>query len=475
MNIYPAIRARMGSWSYYIVKMKMKEIASEVRFASEVYTDRTLDEAIQRYLDDTRVKKYIVSYLNRRPDRFFSSIVIASIGGNPHFYDVRVTDDERFVMLADQDIDQSFGILTFKGDQKYYALDGQHRLKAIKVILDRSQPESREMPDGFPDEEVSVIMVVNPAAETDEAYLQSYRRLFSSLNRYAKPTDRDTNIIMDEDDAFAIVTRRLITEHEFFKWEGEKQKESPIVCMKGKNLRENHSYFTSLQTLYEMNETLLSSSYRAGKGWFITPREHAIPNREVYRQFRPDEEILDNYYSELARYWDALLLALPDLRNDPKSMRVHSLDTDNRTGSNLMDHCLFWPIGQILGISIARQLMDQRIGDTRESTVKELENAISRLASVNWELHDPPWLGMFLIRDEESANWRMRSEDRKVCTEILERIVAWQIGLDPLDDAGKEALRIKWATYVLLPGDVNQGEVWTSIEETAKEIAKTGG
>ena len=48
MNLYPALRARMGNWDYYICKMKMRELASEVKFASEVYDDRTLDEAIQR-------------------------------------------------------------------------------------------------------------------------------------------------------------------------------------------------------------------------------------------------------------------------------------------------------------------------------------------------------------------------------------------------------------------------------------------
>ena len=45
MNLYPALEARMGNWKYYIVKMKMRELASDVRFASEVYEDRTLDQA----------------------------------------------------------------------------------------------------------------------------------------------------------------------------------------------------------------------------------------------------------------------------------------------------------------------------------------------------------------------------------------------------------------------------------------------
>ena len=47
MNLYPALKAeKMGSWKYYIVKMKMRESALEVGFASELYADKTLDDSI---------------------------------------------------------------------------------------------------------------------------------------------------------------------------------------------------------------------------------------------------------------------------------------------------------------------------------------------------------------------------------------------------------------------------------------------
>ena len=160
MNLFPAIRARMGDWEYYISKMKMKELAGQVRFAAEIYDDRTLDQAIQRELNEGRVKKEIVSFLKRRDDRFFASIVVASLGGNPRFYPVRITDDEQFRIFAEQELDEAFGVLTMSGDQDYYALDGQHRLKAIQTLIDRNDPDSVEPPAGFPDEEVSVLMIV---------------------------------------------------------------------------------------------------------------------------------------------------------------------------------------------------------------------------------------------------------------------------------------------------------------------------
>ena len=129
MNLYPALKAKMGDWDYYVVKMKMKDLAKEVNFASEVHTDATLDDAIQRELSESRAKGSIVDFLTKRPDRFFASVVVAALGGNATFYPVSISEDPQFRIFTDQKMDQAFGVLTFDGSQAYYALDGQHRLK----------------------------------------------------------------------------------------------------------------------------------------------------------------------------------------------------------------------------------------------------------------------------------------------------------------------------------------------------------
>ena len=136
MNLYPALKGRMGDWDYYTVKMKMKDLEKEVNFASEVHEDATLDDAIQRTLSESRAKGSIVDVRTKRNDRFFASIVVAALGGNPTFYPVSISHEPEFKIFTDQGMDESFGVLTFDGSQAYYALDGQHRLKAIKTILD---------------------------------------------------------------------------------------------------------------------------------------------------------------------------------------------------------------------------------------------------------------------------------------------------------------------------------------------------
>src|SRR3954452_11008627 len=90
------MRARMGRWDYYIVKMNMRELAESVKFAHDIYEDKTLDQAIQRILKESRVKTEITTYLSRQKDRFFASIVIAAIDGNPTWFPVFITEDDRF-------------------------------------------------------------------------------------------------------------------------------------------------------------------------------------------------------------------------------------------------------------------------------------------------------------------------------------------------------------------------------------------
>lgn len=448
MNLYPALKANMGSWTYYIVKMTMKDIVKEVGFASEIYSNKTLDDAIQRSLNESRVKNEIVQYLGKRDDRFFSSIVVAALGGNPTFMPVEIANDPKFSLLRPAGIDDAFGVLTFDGGQSYFALDGQHRLKAIKTLTEQTESHIPEIPEGFLEEEVSVIMIVRQEAG-DAEFMKSYRRIFSSLNRYAKPTDRDTNIIMDEDDAAAILTRRLIIEHSFFVWKGAPDT-SPSLKTRGKNLSSGDTYFTTLQTLYGMNETLLHTAER--EDW----------TRKDYKQIRPPEEELDEMFSELMLYWNAILAAVAVMKREPAKMREHDADLDNPDGFE--DHLLFWPIGQELFASVARILMNRRLPDPSSPTEEHVRSCIGILSKVEWDLRKPPWIGLLLIEnpDHNRNRRRMRSEDRKRALEVAKKILLFQVGIDDYLDL--DELKVEWqAMLIPQPGRNEVDAMWESI------------
>lgn len=469
MQLYPALKATMGDWTYYIVKMRMREVAAEVKFGSEVHNDFTLDEAIQRTIKESRVKREIVTYLTGRADRFFASLVVAAVGGSPKFYPVSVSDDPQFEILADEEsIEQSFGVLRFSGDQNYYALDGQHRLKAIKTLLQpEDETERVEPPSGFENEEISVLMVIRPPDSSEDDWLESYRRLFSSLNRYAKPTDNDTNIIMDEDDVFAILTRRLIGTHRFFRAPG-RQIESLRIQTKGRPLKEGTSHFTSLQQLYDLNENLLTTPFRVNTGWGPGPEAERSNDVKQFKRFRPSDDYIDELFDELVLYWDALIEAIPDLELNPSNVRNHEADgTDGKDADNV----LFWPIGQDVMVSVARALLDNGLDNPNAPTQEQAVAVLRPLGKVDWGLHQLPWRGLLLVwsfnQRTNSSRWAMASESRKQATDTAKKVLRWITGVYQPNEREEEDLQNEWEERIRgqLPPDENSSSLWNEVRE----------
>ena len=456
MKIYPAMKARMGDWNFFMVRMRMKEVKNEVNFAHDIHHDGTLSKAIQRVLDARRLKTGLAQFLDRA-DRFFSSIVVAAIGGSPKWCPVRIDSSVVPELLQNSPaLDDVFGILTFDGDEKYYALDGQHRVLAIKSRLNEN-PHDAVGNDFL---SVLVVMPQDDAASDSHDWQVRYRRLFSSLNRYAKKTDRDTDIIMDEDDLFAILTRRLITEHDFFQATG-RQRDSSRIETKGKNIRSGQPHFTSLQTLYGMNITLLSSKKRSTEGW----RHHPGRERNIKTiiQQRPSEEALDEYYDELSRYWDAIVAAFPVMHEEPRLMR-------SSTGTGKA-HALFFPVVQELFARLVRSEWDE-LADASSADSATLEVALRRLQQVRWSLREPPWRQTILTgphADKKNA-WTVRSEARKDAIEVSHDAVRWLVGRKS-GPQFEEALRQRWRDLLYpRPKRPEIDKMWNELQARRRRI-----
>ena len=413
--------------------MRMREVATEVKYGSQVHNDYTLDQAIQRTITESRVKREIVTYLRGRPDRFFASLVVAAVGGSPKFYPVSIAEDPQFQVFADEEsIEQSFGVLRFSGTQDYYALDGQHRLKAIKTLLHPDEDEMGwvEPPAEFENEEISVLMVIRPDTADEADWLKSYRRLFSSLNRYAKPTDHDTNIIMDEDDLIAILTRRLISTHSFFKYKGRHQ-ESIRIKTKGRPLSEGTPYFTSLQQLYFLNELLLTTQMRFNTGWGPGPEAERVDKIKEFKRFRPTEDYIDELFEELELYWNAIIETIADLRTlHPSDARNHQADGSSE---EVADNSLFWPNGQEVMIKVARALLDRQPSPDI-LTLEKAKTALEPLKKMDWRLHNVPWRGLLLVYASDTKKWSMRSEDRKNAIDTTVLLLRWITGISQLTE-----------------------------------------
>ncbi|MFD6804059.1 DGQHR domain-containing protein, partial [Streptomyces cyaneofuscatus] len=191
----PAFKAQVGNWTYFSCLMSYAQVAREINFAHELGGNQDLGTMIQRGVG-TRTAQ-ITEYLLTNENRFLGAIIIAVWGGDPNYLELSMDADAANQAVLDG-LDRNFGVLTFDGTQQFFALDGQHRLKAIKDAVKRD-------PD-LGGEDINVIVV--PHFNTPDGRRRT-RRLFTNINRNAKSTNPQENIALDEDDSFAILTRQL--------------------------------------------------------------------------------------------------------------------------------------------------------------------------------------------------------------------------------------------------------------------------
>ena len=462
MKVYPAIKAQMGNpeegWTYYMVKMKMQDVAKNIDFVGELEVPKSTLEILQRSKQESRINSMIVPYLQQRPDRFFSSIIVACLGGQATFQPLKTTPtDDAVTDLIGKGVEDSIGLLSLDGGERYYALDGQHRLGAIKNIID-----SKEYPEDagskFLEEDISVIILRAPTADeaagsASDQWYRMFRRVFTSLNRYAKPTDRDTNILMDDDDIIAITTRELIETFGPFQWDGSVL-ENAIISLKGKNIPEGRPHLTNLQTLYEMNEIFLSSH---------TNEEYWIDIKK-FKQKRPPDSFILECTKELEIIWQSLIDTIPDLSLRPQLMRINEENPDDPDAQN---NLFFRPVfQQYILARLIRLMIDEGGLDINSD---ELNNAFKKINKLPSSLFSAPWRHL-LITLNENGNWVMRQagNDNAAALSLALELALWITEVIEVD-AEKE-LELRENLKVFMPGVSKKqfDELWGEVLEAAK-------
>lgn len=320
-ELYPVIRGRMGGRDYYLGKMTFQEVAAKVRIFSDLDPNPTLEGRLQREIK--KRSSEITLYLKRQPERFFGAIIVATWGGRPEYVRVRMEDHPLL------DGDYEFGLLKLDGRADFFALDGQHRLQSIKQVIEE-KPELRR-------EEVSVLFVTH---ERTEAGNIRTRRLFHTLNRYAKPTTTGENVVLDEDNVLAIGTRRLLGC-------GVGVLDQARVEIGRKQVSRSQSQvFTSLAALFDLSKLALEPVYRFSRD-------------KDYLKFRPAAEDVENVFCALRSLWVEIERLLKEVgevgRNGAEPGEFREPDGDPARG-----HLLFRPVGlkllgHVLGRLVARR------------------------------------------------------------------------------------------------------------------------
>ena len=236
-GIYGESKTRI---SYFLTTMSFGEAAENLTLVSDLPGSADIpwkiEELYQRDIDWVRVNKKIVPYLkNTEAPQFFNAITVALLPVknnmivclNAHTWSPPVL---RSFALFDKDACiKNFGPISCgywgqwetindagaklgkicwnKKEIAAVAIDGQHRLAAIKEYSKGGRNENSRLP--------VILIVAHPnlgsmGTETSETMLMVTRKLFIDLNKNSVKVGRARQILLDDSDPVSECTRSLV-------------------------------------------------------------------------------------------------------------------------------------------------------------------------------------------------------------------------------------------------------------------------
>jgi DNA sulfur modification protein DndB len=348
-TLLPSIRSRVGDWNYYVTTLSFEEVSSLIKAPDEIHERKKLAEWIQREAIDSHAEA-IAQYIVGNSQRFLGSLIVGVYGGSPNWtpLNVKVPADEGISEEQLERIEGRLGLLRLSGAESLFAIDGQHRVAGIKLALKNETVAKQTC-----DDSVSAIFVAHdPASEPGK---QRTRRLFTTVNKKARTISKAAKIALDEDDGFAIVTRRLIDSHVLF----EDASKHVLYTSGGSIPSSDTTSITSVVGLFEIVKDL----YGGPKGFDVV---------------RPSDAALDAHFKICSDFFDELIKQIPEYES------VFSKKKQHPGSYRLPDcnHMLFRPIGQRAFARAVQLLM------TRKNTVA---SAIKKLKATDLYIQNNPW------------------------------------------------------------------------------------
>ncbi len=340
----PAIKGKIGTTVFYSSQMTFCDVAEYVSpITEELHKNKTLSDMIQRSL--TNNVDNIVEYLKQQPDRFFNSLVLAVYDGNPQWHELEID-----YVSEPQKKYSNLGFLEFSGNEKIFPVDGQHRVEAIKKAIKEDSSLAAET--------IGVLFIGHRVVPDGIA---KTRRIFSTLNRYAKPVSMRDIVALDEDDVVAISTRALLESHSLFIGEN-------ISTGLGKGIPNGDTKcFTTIIVLSECNRSLLAC--------FL-----GHPSSEKVKDFirvRPSEKKINDFTKYIKSFWDTVS-QYQDIKYFLK--RKEAL-RNSETGGNL----LFRPIGLIPFVEACEKIHKKQSSASIWEIAKRFQKFDFSVNSELWE------------------------------------------------------------------------------------------
>ena len=380
-----AMKGRLGNTDYFILSMKAGDLVAKATIPSEMpeWKNMTMDEKEQRAINYGRVKSQIARYLAKHKDRFFGSIILAAKNFNSkNFEQLSDVATKGLPNLYKAEADK-MGFLTLTGGEVFIPVDGQHRIKAIQFAIEGKDEKSKDLGPGLssPDlanEDVTVMIVPYESKKV--------RKIFTRVNRYAKPTGTGQNLITDDEDYIAISAREIA---DWINRTDPNSSEGSVELVKTTSnaLSDKEDFFTTLATIAECNRTILQA-------WF---------SNTITKPFIvSDPELLHLYKDKISEVWEHLVKNIDEF----SSMLSDKSETGNQTRRDTrQDYLLGHPVPQVcLFRAYARLIVVSNL---------QPDDAVKRLSKIRWGKSEDIWDRLLM------TGGKIIHKNAKIATDII--------------------------------------------------------
>ena len=354
-TIFPVLRGKFGRIEYWVSTIHIAELVAKIQMPQDMdgWDDLSIEDKYQREVNLARIEKKIAPYFAKDEDRFSGALVLAIRNpDNLVFESISGFSGDYKVPLSHQGAYQDMGFLTLSGEEMLVPIDGQHRAKAFKFAMNGKDDNGRAIAG----------IKGNTSLAKDQAAVilmrfdkYTSRRVFNKINRYAKPTQAGDNLITDDDDAVAVITRAMVQKNGVLP--------PRLVRLRGNTLSQKAPEFIPLATFYAAN--LAIAEEQPGKG---KPAQMTEDQRELA------EEGIRDVWALLLSHIDLFERAVRDSTKEGDGVRIE-IRKETLLGK---------PIGQ-LALVRAFLLMRKRCEGVSDSTLCE------RLNHIDWRMNIPMW------------------------------------------------------------------------------------
>lgn len=383
---YPALRGKFGSTQYYVITIKISELVGRLQFPVDVpnWAEMTMNEKFQRRLDKSRIRRHIAPYFAEDERRFSGSLVMAVSDEDIQFESIQSVAGKGKLPLAYGSTTDDLGFISLNG-QKLIPLDGQHRAKAFKDVIEwrdhqEKRPQNVTSVANLGDDQVTLILV---KFERDQS-----RYIFNKINKYARPTSKADKLVTDDDNAMAVITRNIIENGTIPK---------QMVNVQSNSLGKNASEFTLLSTVYDCTMALNS----------------CLPVRSIGRPENMEDEERNKRQGEIVKEWKRLITGIDEWSNVLKNPKSRAEDIMELRKKSLLGR----PIGQLALVKgYAYACHDVRLESERDVLVE-------KLCSINWDIGEEMWRGVLV-----KPNGRVMYGSR--VANLASKLIAYLVGVE---------------------------------------------